>query len=123
MAPQKGTTNNPRGRPPKGRALSEILEKAGSKTVEVDGKRVAGKQLVARMAWELVATGKTTFADGRVIKADFREWFEAVKWVYAQIDGPPKQAFEVAGEGGGPIQVIEVVGGTGDEDETGESWP
>jgi len=119
MAPKKGTTNNPKGRPPKSRALSEILEKAGSKTVEVDGKRVAGKQLVARMAWELVATGRTTFPDGRVLKADFREWFEAVKWIYAQVDGPPKQAFEVGGEGGGPVTVKVVYddgGESGDSD-------
>jgi hypothetical protein len=125
MAPKKGTTNNPKGRPPKGRALTEILERAGAKTLTVGGKKVSGKQLAARMAWELVTTGKTAFPDGREIKADFREWFEAVKWIYAQIDGPPKQAHELTGEDGGaiPIHVIEVAGGraasTGDETRTG----
>lgn len=105
MAPPKGKSNNPKGRPPKGRALTEILERAGSKTVEVDGKKVSGKHLAARMAWELVTTGLTRFPDGRELKADFREWFEAVKWIYSQIDGPPKQELEHSGPGGEPVSI------------------
>lgn len=45
MAPNKGTTNNPRGRPPRARALSEILEKAGSTTVEVKGEDGATRRV------------------------------------------------------------------------------
>ena len=37
---QKGQTGNPNGRPPKSRALTEILEAAGGKTIEYQGKSV-----------------------------------------------------------------------------------
>ena len=85
-----GQSGNPKGRPPKTRALTEILQRAGSKTLEVDGKRVSGKRLIARMVWELAATGRTAFPDGRELKVGGRGWLDVVKWIYSQIDGPPK---------------------------------
>lgn len=100
-----GESGNPNGRPKKHRGLSEALEKAGSKTVEVDGKRVSGKNLAAQMAWELVTTGSVTVVGGRKMQADLDEWLAALKWIYGQVDGPPKQELEHSGEGGGPLTV------------------
>ncbi len=42
-----GVTNNPKGRPPKNRALTEILEKAGAASLEINGSKVSGKRLLA----------------------------------------------------------------------------
>ena len=93
---------NPKGRPPKSRALTAILEKAGAKAHDIDGKRVAGKRLLATMVWELATTGKATFPDGTELQVSPRDWIEVVKWLYSQIDGPPKaeQAIEHTGAGG-----------------------
>lgn len=116
MAPPKGKSNNPKGRPPKSRALTEVLEKAGSKTVEVDGKKVSGKRLVASMAWELVATGRVRLSDGRELVADLKDWFEVVKWIYAQVDGPPKGEVDLT-SGGKPVTFTLRIGETdGDGD-------
>ena len=96
---QPGQSGNPKGRPKKKRALTDVLERAGSKTVEVDGKKVSGKNLVARMAWELVTTGRVSLPDGRTLVADLDDLMSAVKWIYSQVDGPPKQEMDVTSDG------------------------
>ena len=88
---QPGISGNPKGRPPKGRALTAILQRAGSQTLEVDGKRISGKRLIARMLWALATQGETAFPDGRVLKIGGQGWLDVVKFLYAQIDGPPRQ--------------------------------
>ncbi|MCD6291384.1 MAG: hypothetical protein J7M34_12840 [Anaerolineae bacterium] len=107
----KGQSGNPRGRPPKGRALTEILEKAGSRTLEARGRRISRKRLVADLLWQTAATGKLVFPDGRVLEVPFADWFDVVRFIYSRIDGPPKVSMELAGEDGRPIpvSVIEVV--------------
>ena len=96
---QKGQSGNPSGRPPKSRALTAILDKAGGTTLEVDGKRVAGRRLVARYLWEAATVGTVTMVDGKVLKLSPRDWLELVKWLYAQIDGPPKHEVDVTSAG------------------------
>jgi hypothetical protein len=95
-----GQSGNPKGRPPKERALTEILERAGKTTVEVEGKKISGQRLVAHLAWELATTGQVALPNGVVLEAELDDWLNAVKWLYAQIDGPPKQGLEVTGPDG-----------------------
>ena len=94
---QPGQSGNPRGRPPKGRALTEILQKAGGTThADHDGKRRAGRRIMARAVWELAATGETELAGGRRLKvADLEEWLGIVKFLYQRIDGAPPKAIDV----------------------------
>lgn len=97
---QKGQSGNPGGRPPKSRALTAILETAGSRTVEVDGKRVPAKRLMASLLWDIVVTGKATLPSGEALEVAPREWLETVRWLYTHIDGPAKQTLEHTGEVG-----------------------
>ena len=106
MAPPLGSRNNPHGRPPKERALTTLLEAAGSVTVQVGDKKVAGKRLVAQLAWEMASTGKATLPSGRVLTAGTDEWLAVVKWLYGQVDGPPKQGLELSGENGGALALV-----------------
>lgn len=96
---KKGQSGNPKGRPPKDRALTGILERAGSKTVEVDGANVSGKQLVARLVWEGIATRSVTFPDGEKMKLLPYHWLELVKWMYTHVDGPPRAEFDIQSDG------------------------
>ena len=95
---QKGQSGNPGGRPKRDRVLSAILEKASAKTVDVDGKGVSAKQLIARMVWEGVTTGAVTFPDGHIDKLKTYHWLELVKWVYAQVDGPPRHEVDLTSD-------------------------
>jgi len=101
-----GQSGNPAGRPPKGRALTAILEQAGGKTVEVKGpdgttKRVTGKKLLAELVWQVATTGSVTLPNGETKKVeDFDDWFAAVKFIYQHIDGPPKAELGVSADDG-----------------------
>jgi hypothetical protein len=106
---QPGQSGNPGGRPPKSRALTAILEKRGNSTcLDIDGKKRGGKHIVARALWELATTGTTQLANGEevlTLSVGSKGWFEVVKWLYGQIDGPPPRPIEVSGKEGEPIEV------------------
>jgi hypothetical protein len=103
----KGQSGNPKGRPPKERALTSILEKAGSKTLEYEGKRISSKRLVARLVWSGSTTGKLAFPDGNTIELTYDDWIELVKFIYQHIDGPPKAELDVTS--GGERLIIQYV--------------
>ncbi len=90
-----GQTGNKRGRPPKKRALTQILEKAGGRKIQRGDKQVAQKQALAQMLWQVAMTGTVTFpAVGlepeQTVKLAPDDWFDAVKFIYTQVDGPVK---------------------------------
>jgi len=97
-----GASGNPRGRPPKSRALTAILEKAGSTSVATgelkdNGKpqTISRKTLVAHMLWEAAAHGQVQLRDangnpGAMMTLDADQWLSVVKFLFTQIDGPPK---------------------------------
>ena len=101
---KQGVSGNPNGRPPKNRALTEILTRAGSKTLEVAGKRISGKRLMACLAWQIATTGKATFPNGTVLEASPRDVMDIWKWLYTHIDGPPRAELDVTTDGK-PIEI------------------
>lgn len=117
---QPGQSGNPKGRPPKPRALTEILERGGAKTVEVDGKRVSGKALVSSLVWQGVLTRRVKFPDGEEIKLLPYHWLELVKWLYGHVDGPPRAEFDVSTDG---VLRILVEYESDDPSPTGEAAP
>jgi hypothetical protein len=92
MAAPKGNKNNPYGRPPKSKALSDMLEVALGKTRLYNGKSTSGKRILSDMVSEAVITGRVKFPeDTEVSIISVKDWIELVKWVYERIDGKPKQ--------------------------------
>lgn len=107
---QPGQSGNPNGRPLKNRALTEILERAGSRSVQDQGgdKKTARRRILARLLWELATEGSTIMPDNTTeLRLDPSDWVGLVKWIYSHIDGPPKAEVDIT-SGGQPIKVVGV---------------
>ena len=85
----KGQSANPAGRPKKEHSLTHILEQIGSEPVDETG--LTRKQALARLMWS------KALDDGDM---------PAMKYIYDRIDGSPKQAVEMTGADGDPIEVV-----------------
>jgi hypothetical protein len=81
---RKGESGNKTGRPPKGRALAQVLRQTGEFDSYGD---LTNQQLLAQMVWEGLAMGTITFSSGRTLELNVKEWLELVKWVHAHVDG------------------------------------
>jgi len=105
MAGVKRKTNNPNGRPPKSRALTELLDRALSRSVPMpDGKSVSGKRVLANLVTDVLTTGRLRFhADTEDSVISVKDWLEFVKWFYNYAE-PPTQRQEVTGAEGGAIK-------------------
>jgi len=107
MAGIKGKTNNPNGRPPKNKALTNLLEASLGHTIDVDGKKISGKRILADMVTSVLTTGRMRFPnDVEESIISIQDWIGMVKWVYDRIDGRPMQ--QIGGEGEDGSLVIQV---------------
>ena len=69
-----GTSGNPKGRPKKGQALTEILEKHSKKRdVEFKGKRISRKDALSQKLWAMALAGDIV----------------AIRYIFDRIDGKP----------------------------------
>lgn len=107
---KKGEVANPKGRPPKGRALTELLTKAGNR----DNR----KKLLAELVWTFATTGEVT-VHGKTYKAeDIQDLLAAWKWIYQHIDGPAPSHVDVTSDGAplnGPVIYLPQVDDSGDD--------
>jgi len=104
MAWKKGQSGNPNGRPKKNKALTEILRKAGSKSMEWEGKRISGRQWMARKLWEIIRMGRATFPgesedEPKVMIVSPKDWIGVAQWIYNRVDGPPRAELDVTSLG------------------------
>lgn len=105
----KGKTNNPNGRPPKSRALTDLLDKALSHSVDTpDGKGASGKRVLAGLVAGVLTTGRLKFpGDTEDSVVSVKDWLEFVKWFYNYAE-PPTTRLEHTGADGGGIEIIHV---------------
>lgn len=109
MAPKKGTTNNPNGRPKKERALTDLLVRELShKVIMPDGSEVSGKKLIAQNVVSAVTTGKVKFPkDTEESVISVKDWIDFMKWLYVHVDGAAKAELDLT-SGGEKITTINV---------------
>lgn len=106
----KGQSGNPKGRPPKGLAITEALREIGNLKVEFvddsegntetdtdgEGERIVTyREALAEMLWDAAQDGVIQFGDGREVKLNAREWFEIVKWIKEQVEPQRRRVQEV----------------------------
>lgn len=91
-----GMSGNPKGRPPKDRAMTSLLEAAGRKKLRTAGGKLVPRNVVlAELVWEAVTLGRIEMPDGLPRILAPKEWIDIVKFIYGQIDGPPKATMDV----------------------------
>jgi len=77
---------------------------------------------MGRCLWDIAKTGKCMLADGRELVAGPDAWFDVVKFIYSQIDGPPPKDINLGGQTGNPLSIEVVWDEAGlDESEAAES--
>lgn len=108
MGLPKGRTNNPNGRPKKGRALAELMNAHLSE--EIGG--VTTKQDITQRAISALRTGYMVFEGAtksktRRVKMSTKEWIDLYKFVAVHLDGPAKQELMLShGGGDGDMQAF-----------------
>jgi hypothetical protein len=83
---QPGQSGNIKG--PPARPLAEILRRVGGRKNKENHK--PNRQILGELMWQLATEGRVTFPDGTYIDAEkIPEWFDAAKFIFSHIDGPP----------------------------------
>ena len=93
-----GQSGNPRGRPPKKRALTNLLERGGNVKIQTEQGEISAKKVMVARIWEGLATGQMTFGNIS-IALENDEYISLIKLVLSQVDGPPKGEVDVTSAG------------------------
>ncbi len=78
----KGQSGNPKGRPRKGLALSDALEKRGSEVIDVDGVEATRLEHIMRVLHERAQDGDT----------------RAIEIIFDRMAGKPRQSIDLSTE-------------------------
>ena len=92
MTFKPGQSGNPKGRPPTGRALTEILQSALNEKFGAD--ELALKTIMAQKISQAMATGVLEFPGNgkriRRLKLSQENWLQLLKFIYSHVDGPAR---------------------------------
>jgi hypothetical protein len=87
MSLPKGKTNNPNGRPVKGKAFTEILESIAEETMMYNNTPITKNEAIAKALIDLAVSGD----------------LKAIEMYSNRRDGTPKQSIEHSGAIGNPL--------------------
>jgi hypothetical protein len=96
-----GKSGNPKGRPRKGRTLTDALREGGERKMYDDmGRLMPVKDVLAWLIWDFVTRGEISMAGLIYQVNNTEEWLRAVKWLYAHVDGGAELEMEAIEEEG-----------------------
>ncbi len=81
-----GQSGNPKGRPPKKSALTEVLKMKGEAIVARGNEEITAKDALAQAVWGLILTGEVWLSGRRLEVESVTEWASVVKWLYGHMD-------------------------------------
>ncbi len=95
---KKGHSGNPAGISritTTSRYLSRLLQEVGAQPCP-DGERT-NAELLADLVWQGVTTGEVRFPiqGDNLMVLGVQRWLEMVKFIYGQVDGPPKAEMDL----------------------------
>jgi hypothetical protein len=87
--------------------MTAQLARELARSVELpDGTRINGKRYVAGLVRQALQLGQVTLASGMVITLGPEDVLSLLRWVFAQLDGPPPARHEV--ENSGQLNLVEM---------------
>lgn len=98
----KSRSNNPAGRPPGERSLTQLLKMQLDQPVLYKGELVTGKALLAYMVTNSVLTGKIPFYQPPFNQLSIKEWIALATWVYQYVE---PAATRITGADDGPVKI------------------
>lgn len=106
---KKGESGNPKGRPPKSRALAQLLRSTGNR--KLNGADATAKKIFAEHLWQGLTEGKIEFGEGRVVAIEsVREYLAVADLLMRYTDGLPRAEVDVTSDGASVgVQLVEVV--------------
>src|SRR4051812_6072282 len=111
---QPGKSANPAGRKPREKALTTILESAGSAKTSYNGEQIERRKALSEILWVAATSGRLIF-DGRTDILSSSDYLSLVKFLYATID-PVRKELDVT-SAGEPI-TLNIMGVIPDDDDS-----
>jgi len=93
-----GQSGNPKGRPPKGGGLTELLRVEGEELISVGGEAITQKQALAKAVWQFALTGEVWLSGKRLTAESITQWAAVVKWLYSYVEPSSQLAPEAEPE-------------------------
>lgn len=94
----KGQSGNPKGRPPKERAMADLLTTGLAKKVpDSDGTARPSRAVLMRIMQDLALTGRAVLPGGETLTIAPRDQVDVMKFVVTHLDGPARTTIDLEG--------------------------
>ena len=94
-----GKSGNPKGRKPREREFTTFIKRAGKVTALWEDGNKSRAEILAELVWQGLMAGEIVLPGGVKLALSSGEWKDLAKWLYSQVDGPPRLDVDLTTEG------------------------